>query len=207
MKKIFFLTAIVAGLVLLAFNPPVLLEKTTTPVYKEGDIIFQSSSEGQGLAIQLATHSPYSHVGMIIKQNNQWMVLEAIQPVCITPLQEFIDRGDDKKYVVKRLKEGSFTGGECLETYKKKNLGKPYDAYFGWGDDRLYCSELVWKVYKNCCNKEIGKLEMIKDLDLSNPIVQYKLKERYGKNIPYEEKVISPGAMFDSELLMEVYKK
>jgi hypothetical protein len=25
-------------------------------------------------------------------------------------------------------------------------LGKDYDLTFGWSDERLYCSELVWKV-------------------------------------------------------------
>jgi hypothetical protein len=30
------------------------------------------------------------------------------------------------------------------------------------------------------------------------------MKERYGKNIPYEEKVVSPGDIFDSGKLFEV---
>jgi hypothetical protein len=27
--------------------------------------------------------------------------------------------------------------------------GKPYDLYFEWNDEIIYCSELVWKIYKN----------------------------------------------------------
>ena len=54
---------------------------------KVGDIIFQSSNSGQSRAIQLATHSKYSHVGLIFNENDQWMVYEAVQPVCVTPLE------------------------------------------------------------------------------------------------------------------------
>lgn len=176
------------------------------PELMEGDIIFQSSVSDQCLAIQLATHSKYSHVGMLTKKNGAWMVFEAVQPVCLTPLNDFIARGEKKHYVIKRLKEGTFGGSACLAEYQKKNLGKDYDAFFGWGDDKLYCSELVWKAYKECCAKEPGKLEKIKDLDLSHPVVKAKLTERYGAEIPYEEKVITPGAMFESEILKEVYR-
>jgi len=34
--------------------------------------------------------------------------------------------------------------------------------------------------------------------------VQYIMKERYGKNIPYDEKMISPGDMYNSTLLEEI---
>ena len=36
-------------------------------IIKEGDIIFQTSTSSQSKAIQLATHSKYSHVGIIFK--------------------------------------------------------------------------------------------------------------------------------------------
>jgi hypothetical protein len=79
--------------------------------------------------------------------------------------------------------------------------------YFGWGDDKLYCSELVWKIYKQATGLEVGKLQKLKDFDLSNPIVARKLKERYGNKIPLDETVISPVAIFNSQLLMTVVEK
>ena len=79
--------------------------------------------------------------------------------------------------------------------------------YFGWSDDRIYCSELVWKIYKEALGIELGKLQQLKEFDLSHPIVQKKLKERYGNNIPYDEKVISPAAIFESEELELVTSK
>ena len=82
--------------------------------------------------------------------------------------------------------------------------GRNYDLYFEWSDDRIYCSELVWKIYRNGTGVELGELQQLKDFDLSSPAVQQKLKERYGNNIPKDEKVISPAAIFDSELLYTV---
>ena len=177
---------------------------------RSGDIIFQSSSGGQGKAIQIATGSKYSHVGIVYKEGNDFYVFEAVQPVKITPLQKWIDRGDNNHYVVKRLKNADQVLTDAtlkkMKDQGKKYLGKDYDLYFGWADDKIYCSELVWKIYKESCGIELGKLQQLKDFDLSNPIVQYKLKERYGKNIPYEENVISPASIFDSELLEEVVR-
>lgn len=35
-------------------------------IYKPGDIIFISNASGQGKAIQLATKSKYTHVGIVL---------------------------------------------------------------------------------------------------------------------------------------------
>ena len=51
---------------------------------------------------------------------------------------------------------------------------------------------------------EIGKLEKLSDFDLTNEAVKKKMKERYGDKIPTDETVISPAAIFDSELLTTV---
>ena len=85
--------------------------------------------------------------------------------------------------------------------------GKPYDIYFEWSNDKIYCSELVWKIYKGATGIEIGKLEQLSDFDLTNDIVKTKMKERYGDNIPMDEKVISPAAMFNSDKLITVEEK
>ena len=59
-------------------------------------------------------------------------------------------------------------------------------------------------MYKEVLNVEVGKLEKLKDFDLSDNFVKKIMKQRYGKNIPFDEKVISPKAMFESELLETV---
>jgi hypothetical protein len=176
--------------------------------FKDGDIIFQTSKSSQSKAIQLATKSKYSHMGIIYRNKDKFYVYEAVQPVKLTPLKDWIKRGENQHYVVKRLKNrDAVLNPEKLILMKKlgkKYLGKNYDIYFEWSDKRLYCSELVWKIYKDALNIEIGTLEKLKDFDLSNEIVREKLKERYGNKIPLNERVISPEAIFRSDKLITV---
>ncbi len=177
--------------------------------FKNGDLIFQTSLSSQSKAIQLATKSKYSHVGMIYKKDNQTYVLEAIQPVSLTPLQKWINRGENGHFVVKRLRNAeSILTDEALKSMKKEGLsylGKDYDIYFEWSDKKLYCSELVWKLYQQATGLEIGKLEQLSSFDLTSKEVKQIMEKRYGNSIPYTEKVISPVQMFNSELLETVY--
>jgi len=82
-----------------------------------------------------------------------------------------------------------------------KFIGKNYDLTFEWSDDKIYCSELIWKIYKRATGIEIGKLQKLSDFDLTNEAVKKKMQERYCDKIPRGEIVISPDAIFDSELL------
>lgn len=68
-----------------------------------GDIIFHVSTSQQSTVIQKATHSPYSHMGMIVNKNGKTWVLEAIQPVQYTTLDQWVKRGVKGHYVVKRM--------------------------------------------------------------------------------------------------------
>ncbi|MEN5380314.1 YiiX family permuted papain-like enzyme [Sphingobacterium kitahiroshimense] len=172
---------------------------------KNGDLIFQTSLSGQSKAIQLATKSKYSHCGIIYIDNGQHYVFEAVQPIKVTPLDKWIARGKDGNYVIKRLKNADqILTTETIQKMKQegnKFKGKNYDMTFEWSDDKIYCSELIWKIYKRATGLEIGKLEKLSDFDLTNEVVKQKMKERYGDKIPLNEIVISPKAVFNSELL------
>jgi len=85
--------------------------------------------------------------------------------------------------------------------------GKRYDYAFDWSYERIYCSELVWKVYKRGANVELGELQELKEFDLHDPVVAKKLRERFGNDIPIEETVISPNRIFGSDKLMTVNTK
>lgn len=178
--------------------------------FKSGDIIFQTSKSEQSNAIQLATNSKYSHIGLIYKDSTEYLILEAVQPVKLTPLHEWIAQGENNHYVVKRLKtevkDLSENDIAKMKALSKTYLGKNYDVYFEWNNKAFYCSELVWKIYKRATHVELCKTKKLKDFALSDPIVQEKLKERYGKKIPGSQKVVSPGDIFNSELLETVYE-
>ncbi|MDH4187400.1 MAG: YiiX family permuted papain-like enzyme [Nitrospira sp.] len=172
---------------------------------RDGDIIFQVSTSSQSLAIQRATRSPYSHMGMLVYRNGKPFVLEASATVRFTSLTAWISRGEGGHYVVKRLREtaGRITPDTMakVRAYAHRFLDRRYDLTFEWSDSRIYCSELVWKIYAHVLDLRIGELQTLREFDLSDPAVQAKIRERYGVNVPLDEPVISPAAMFNSPLL------
>ncbi|WP_232036608.1 YiiX family permuted papain-like enzyme [Pragia fontium] len=175
---------------------------------QQGDIIFQTSRSSQSLAIQQATHSIYSHMGIILFKNNQPYVFEASNRVKFTPLEAWITRGVDGKFVAKRLKK-MLTNKEKQRIWSisQNYINRPYDLTFSWSDDRQYCSELVWKIYFNALGLKIGQQQKLREFNLTSPAVKAKLTERYGTAIPYNETVISPKSMFDSPFLTVVGQK
>jgi len=174
-----------------------------------GDVVFQISKSEQSRAIQLATGSRYSHVGIIFVRDGKAFVLEAVQTVKLTAFDTWIERGVDSHFVAKRI----FNSDNVITDYAVKKaesladsmMGKKYDSYFEWSDDRLYCSELVWKFYKRTLNVELCPLRRLGDFNLTDPLVEKGLKERYGPAIPLDEPVVAPSDLFDSDLLTQVY--
>jgi uncharacterized protein YycO len=182
--------------------------KGTAPAVRDGDVIFHTSRSSQSLAIQRATGSQYSHMGLVVHRNGKPFVFEAVSTVRLTPLDQWIARGTGRHFVVKRLRnaESVLTPAalEKLRAEARRFAGRPYDLTFGWADDRIYCSELVWKAYDRALGIQIGGLQEVRDFNLSDPAVRAKMRERYGNNIPLDEPVISPVAMFQSSLLVTV---
>jgi hypothetical protein len=182
------------------------------PAYepRNGDIVFQTSRSSQSLAIQLATKSPYSHMGIVYITDGEPLVFEAVQPVKLTPLRTWIERGESKHFVAKRLRDAdSRLTSEALQRMRAAGeplSGKDYDLYFEWSDDRIYCSELVWKVFERGAGIRLGEQQTIADFDLAHPAVQAKVKERYGDQVPLDEVVVSPVAIFNATDLITVYE-
>jgi uncharacterized protein YycO len=205
--------AIIAGATLL-FNKldngnAVTASNLPPHVFHSGDLIFQSSLSAQSIAIKLATHSNYSHCGIIYSENNTYYVLEAVSPVKITPLNEWASRGEKERFVVKRLKNASVLLNDSnlskLKSEAEKFMGKPYDIYFEWSDEKIYCSELIWKVFHNALNIDFCPTRKLKSFDLSAPQVQALMYNRYQNNIPLNETVVAPVDIFQSPLLETIY--
>jgi len=177
---------------------------------RSGDLIFQTSLSGQSRALQIATRSRWSHMGMIWQRDGALYVFEAVQPVRFTPLQEWIERGQSGEYVIKRLRRSrrrlSLERWREMEKFAQHFLGYDYDMYFHWSDEQMYCSELIWKLFYRCTDIQVGDLQKIADFDLSHPAVKQKLRERYGESIPLNETVISPAEMIQSPKLRLVVR-
>jgi hypothetical protein len=175
---------------------------------QEGDMIFQTSQSKQCEAVRIATNSKFSHCGIVFIQNGKKYVFEAVQPVKYTPLESWITHGKENHFVVTRLKNASkLLNPETLQKMKDYGNGlnnKDYDLYFGWSDDKIYCSELIWKIYKNGAGIELCPLQKLKDFNLKDTRVQAILAERYGKNIPLEESVIAPSNLENSKIVTTI---
>ena len=185
--------------------------KDSFPAPRDGDLIFQTSRSSQSIAIQHATGSRYSHMGLILFRSGKPYVFEAISTVRFTALDQWIARGSGSHFVVKRLRNASRhlnpAGVEKLRAAARRFEGRPYDLAFDWSDDRIYCSELVWKAYERALGIQIGALQRVRDFNLSDPVVRAKMRERYGIKVPLNEPVISPVSMFRSDLLITVAER
>jgi hypothetical protein len=174
------------------------------PPHKNGDLIFIVNPSGQGKAIQVATKSRFTHIGIIFIENGEEVVYHAVEPVSKNTLNEFIEMSADGTYEVRRLKNQSVLTAEIIAKMLKEaksKLGVHYDLAFNWDDKEMYCSEFVWKLYKHALNMDVGSLKPLKSFDLSHPLVKAILTERYGDHVPLDENMISPGDIFSSPLL------
>ena len=215
-----------------------------------GDVIFIRSSSTQSDIVQAVTKSPYSHVGMIYKfmQNGEdnVVVYEASKIVMATPLKEFMQHAlpfpapyrKSNRYILKRF------SSQYLKLQDSKNmdkllqsassfLGKPYDVKFEWGDDKIYCSELVWKVYaKAFTYADLLKypydlFPLLEHSDQNSPLSlvdaqtwgdfqtqvsvpgsgeQQLFEKRFGagEHPDWRDLVVSPARLFESPFLQEV---
>lgn len=175
---------------------------------QEGDMIFQTSESPQCEAVRIATNSKYSHCGIIFIQNGQKYVFEAVQPVKFTPIEDWITHGKENHFVVTRLKNATTLLNSItlqkMKEYGAKLNNRDNDLYFEWSDDKIYSSELIWKIYKNGAGIELCPLQQLKNFNLKDPRVQAILAERYGKNIPLEEEVVAPSDLQKSKIVTTI---
>lgn len=193
-KKIFWLLGIVSFLIISIFTLTYTI-RTIKYIPKDGDIIFQSSKSFQSTAIKIGTISKYSHCGIIVMKDGKPYVLEAHKGVELTPLHQWINRGLlFNHYKIMRLKD----------TKKLKInyiLNVPYDLDFRFNNNKYYCSELVWDIYKNndiylCNPKQLNEYHF-----LNVPIVKKKIKER---GFILEQSVVAPSDLIKSKKLKTV---
>jgi uncharacterized protein YycO len=174
----------------------------------EGDILFQSLPNPAGLdlvdAIEGSTGSPYSHCGMVFQQSGEWQVVEAIGPVKITPLDDYIARGRGNKFWAYRLDETSRKKVPAALTAMKKDLGKPYDPRYRFDDEAIYCSELIWRGWKAATGKELGTAVTLGSLNWQPYQAVIEAIEGPG-NLPLDRKMITPRDLAKAKELTRVF--
>ena len=119
-------------------------------------VIFHESKSQQSPLIKAVTASRWTHCGIVVKTSEGLKVLEASKTVRLVPIEEFCKRGKGGDYIVclprKRL---------AKPISYKKYLGQPYDLSFKFDNGKMYCSELVWLIYKEqgveiCSPRSVG---------------------------------------------------
>ncbi|MBK8497714.1 MAG: hypothetical protein IPL52_02575 [Flavobacteriales bacterium] len=177
---------------------------------REGDILFQDIGGGQSDAIAVATQCKWTHVGVAFQDDGQWMVYEAVGPVKKTPLTEWVAQGEGH-YVVKRWKESAEKLDAAttarLKAAATPYMGRSYDWQFLWSDEKIYCSELVWKMYEEGLGVRLCEPKALKDWHLNSGLVQRTMKERYGSAPPMDEPMVAPATLFECPLLATVAER
>ena len=177
-------------------------------VPQDGDIIFQESKSNQSPIIKLAQSSKWTHCGVIFHMDGKVYVYEAEEPVKYTPLKDWIARGKNGTYCAKRLKN-KLTADNIskMKAIGRSYKGKHYDVLFEWNDDKMYCSELVWKIYAKGAGVELCQPEQFSDFPIENPKIKKVIEKRYskaGKSFNPSEPIVSPYLLYKSKFFQEV---
>jgi len=171
----------------------------------EGDVIFQSLPHGPVVwAIEGVTQSPYSHCGIVGSRDGQWIVYEAYQDVSTTPLKTFLFRGRGGGFAVYRLREDH--RGHIPETLRccEKYLGRPYDIRYRMDDEKIYCSELVYKAFRDASNgQQLG--DLVKFGDMSWEPYELLIKQIEGGPVPVDREMITPRDLARARQLEPVF--
>jgi hypothetical protein len=171
---------------------------------QDGDILFQSLPPSRLVnAIEGVSQSPYSHCGIVTKQNGRWVICEAFRNVELTPLKEFVFRGRNQGFAVYRLKADFQKFIPATIENARKYLGRPYDVQYQMDDARIYCSELIYKGYREASGQQLGKLVRLGDLNW-RPFEE-AIKYFEGGPVPLDREMITPKDMAEASQLELVF--
>lgn len=171
---------------------------------QEGDILFQSLPHSRLVnAIEGISQSPYSHCGLVSMQNGRWVVFEAFRNVEETPLKDFIFRGRQQGFAAYRLKDEYRHFIPAIVENSKQFLGRPYDVRYRMDDERIYCTELIYKAYRGAARQPLGRLSRLGDLNWRP--YEATIEHFEGGPAPLDREMITPREMAKAPQLSLVY--
>lgn len=170
------------------------------PALKDGDIIFRKGRSLVSAVVMMNDPSTaYSHVGIVVIIDGEPFVVHSVpgepdengdEKVRCDKTTDFISHDKASRYAVYRLCSDSAglsarASSKAMEYYHEKlAFDKAFDIK---SDDRLYCTELVWKAYLssgiNLTGSHFRQLSM-------NFLA---------------DSLILPGQLLNSSLLKEIY--
>jgi hypothetical protein len=185
------------------FLPPALYLLSYQP--QDGDVVFQSLPlSPMTNMIEGATHSPYSHCGMVVREDGRWYVYEAIGDVRRTPLAAWFWRSRGYCFAAYRLTGEDQMHVPKMIEYCRACLGLPYDMRYELDDEKIYCSELVSKAYRHGSTRLLGDLVKVNDLDWKP--YQRQIEQLNGGSVPLDREMITPRDLAKAKELELVTK-
>lgn len=171
---------------------------------RPGDVVFQRSRSAQSQVIREVTGSEWTHVGVVFERNDRLEVLEAVSPVRWTPFEEWRRRGIGGRILVRRPRASIDAAAlRRMERLGDEWVGRPYDARFEWGEERLYCSELVFLLFERGARIRLVELQRWRDLSLG-PRARRLARRRLGRLPAAEGVLVTPAALAASAALRSI---
>jgi hypothetical protein len=165
-----------------------------------GDVLFQSMRASRlGEMIEGATHSDFSHCGIVVQRGGEWKVLEAVGPVRETPLKQWIHQGKRDRFAAYRFKPEHQSKVPAVIAAALTMMGRPYDIQYELDDEKIYCSELIYKAYRKVTGKPLGELQTLGELNWK-PYVN-EIEQITGGELPLKREMITPLALAEAEEL------
>jgi hypothetical protein len=174
---------------------------------KEGDIIFISIPNFLYRAIEKGTYSKTSHVGILLKRNDKWMVAESKVPMSgLSTLEGFLSRSNNSWFAIRRLSGGLTTVQlKALKAACEARYGVLYDFSFNFDSSKLFCSKFVYEVFNEACNIEVGQLQSFNTLINKNPKALTGFWRLWFLGfIPYKKLTVTPQSQISDKNLKEV---
>jgi permuted papain-like amidase YaeF/Yiix C92 family enzyme len=151
------------------------------PPLLDGDLVFQTSTNSQAIPILVATAHPFTHTGLIAHDGGNIVVIEAGRTVTATSLANWVRRGLLRRVAIYR--DANLTAEQRAKIVAAaKNLyGRPYDIFFSFNNDAIYCSELAYLAYKEV-GIEIGTIQKVSELNFDNRFVKKLIQQRWQRD-------------------------
>lgn len=186
----------------------------TTPEMQVGDILFQDLDCGAACdAIESVTEGvdgkDFSHCGIVAQVDGELQVVEAYGSVQAVPIDTFLNRVKTKegqpKVVIGRLQTQYQQLAKESAEVSKSFIGLPYDEEFKLGDNKYYCSELVYECFKAANDSNAFfplNVMTFKEPD-SDDYMPYWIEyyNKLGVPVPEGDSGINPGAISRNEYL------
>ncbi|WP_415891053.1 YiiX/YebB-like N1pC/P60 family cysteine hydrolase [Neptuniibacter sp. SY11_33] len=175
---------------------------------QEGDIIFISINSFLYRQVAKGTGSWTSHVGFVIKENDEWCVLESAVP-CVrrTSLKDFVSRTTNDEVSILRLKEPLVEADiSKLKQTAEKRMGRFYHLGFKFDSKRQFCSKFVYLTFKEALGIELGKVQTLAELLDENPQASVNFwRCWYFGLVPWQRKTITPASQLNDPQLETIY--